>query len=104
MHFFPEGEYKTICTDIKQILLHSACSSATSSALIAVAQQGFPRQLEIAFLHKTVCGVLRGSVISPISQADKTSLGTAKKEVMCLTHCSLGTCLYLLPFVFRESR
>lgn len=23
---------------------------------------------------------------------------------MCLTHCSLGTCLYLLPFVLREGR
>ncbi|OPJ85799.1 hypothetical protein AV530_013910 [Patagioenas fasciata monilis] len=37
-----------------------------------------------------------------LPQADKTSLGTAKKEVMCLTHCSLDTCLYLLPFGFRE--
>ena len=34
----------------------------------------------------------------------RISLGTAKEEVMCLTHCSLGTCLYLLPFVCREGR
>lgn len=55
-------------------------------------------------LYKTGRCVLHSSVISPSSRADKISFGTAKKEMMCLKHCSLDTCLYLLPFVLREGR
>lgn len=35
--------------------------------------------------------VVHRSVISASSRADKISFGAAKKEMMCLTHCSLGT-------------
>jgi len=83
-------------TRTQRAALHDALPqrSTVLSAGLPRAPRGTPRRSA----ERRRCA-LHGSVAA---LGHRINLGTAKEEVMCLTHCSLGTCLYLLPFVRRE--